>query len=149
MVEAARGKLPLKTCWTNTPVCSAPMAAMCISFGDFENRGRLGLYVSDFQDLPEHGWRNDGQGVIEEVSGTAGIAAATRKVLSFGGGFFDYDNDGWLDLFIANGHVYQGVEKTRPDATYKQRAMLFHNNGNGKFTETSASAGQAFTVPHL
>ena len=127
----------------------APMAAMCISFGDFENRGRLGLYVSDFQDVPDHLWRNDGHGYFEEVSGPAGIASATRKVLSFGGGFFDFDNDGWLDLFIANGHVYEGVEKTRPDATYRQKNMLFRNNGNGKFTEVTAEAGEAFAISNL
>jgi hypothetical protein len=127
----------------------AAMAAMCISFGDYDNDGRLDLYVSDFQDVSDHVWRNDGKGFFEEVTGRIGIAAATRKVLSFGGGFFDYDNDGWVDLFIANGHVYQGVEKTNPRATYKQINSLFHNEANGKFTETTSMAGDGFTVPHL
>jgi hypothetical protein len=69
--------------------------------------------------------------------------------LSFGGGFFDYDNDGRLDLFIANGHVYQGVEKTSADIHYKQINSLFHNVGNGKFVEVTAEAGPGFTTPHL
>jgi hypothetical protein len=127
----------------------APMAAMCISLGDYDNDGHLDLYVSDFQDVPDHVWRNDGKGFFEEVTQRLGIAAATRRVLSFGGGFFDYDNDGWLDLFIANGHVYQGVEKTRTDATYKQINSLFHNERNGKFIEVTSAAGQPFKVPHL
>ncbi len=127
----------------------AAMAAMCISFGDYDNDGNLDLYVSDFQDVPDHLLRNDGKGFFEEAGPRAGIAAATRRVLSFGGGFFDYDNDGWLDLFIANGHVYQGVENTRTDATYKQINMLFHNRGNGKFVEVTSTSGDGFKIPHL
>ena len=127
----------------------AAMAAMCISFGDYDNDGNLDLYVSDFQDVSDHLWHNDGKGFFEEVSPRAGIAAATRHVLSFGGGFFDYDNDGWLDLFIANGHVYQGVEKTRTDITYKQINSLFHNEGNGKFAEVTSISGDGFKIPHL
>ena len=65
----------------------------------------------------------------------------TREVLSFGGGFFDYDNDGWRDLFIANGHDYPEVEQAMPDVHSKQLNTLFHNEGNGKFVETSKKAG--------
>jgi len=125
------------------------MAAMCISLGDYDNDGYLDLYVSDFQDSSDHLWRNDGHGFFEETGPRAGITAATRRVLSFGGGFFDYDNDGWLDLFIANGHVYQGVEKTRADVTYKQINSLFHNERNGKFVEVTSISGNAFKTPHL
>ena len=87
------------------------MGAMCVSLGDYDNDGNLDLYISDFQYVPDHLWHNDGKGFFDEVSDKAGIAASTKHVLSFGGGFFDYDNDGWLDLFIANGHVYDGVEQ--------------------------------------
>jgi len=125
------------------------MAAMCLSFGDYDNDGNLDLYISDFQNMPDHLWHNDGKGFFEEVSQRAGIAEPTRHVLSFGGGFFDYDNDGWLDLFIANGHVYQGVEKSEPGVHYKQINSLFHNDANGHFRETSGTAGNAFSVPHL
>src|ERR1700736_2942670 len=91
------------------------MAAMCLSFGDYDNDGLLDLYISDWQGSGDHIWHNDGDGFFEEVTDHAGITGPTERVLSFGGGFFDYDNDGRLDLFIANGHVYQGVEKTSPD----------------------------------
>jgi len=127
----------------------AAMAAMCISFGDYDNDGQLDLYVSDFQDVSDHVWRNSGKGFFEEATERLGIAAATRKVLSFGGGFVDYDNDGWVDLLIANGHVYQGVEKAGRGVTYLQINSLFHNQGNGKFVETTSAAGDGFTVPHL
>ena len=86
------------------------MAAMCISLGDYDNDGKLDLYISDFQLASDHIWHNDGTGFFDEVSDLAGLTVPTRNVLSFGGGFFDYDNDGWLDLFIANGHVYEEVE---------------------------------------
>ena len=82
------------------------MASMCISLGDFDNDGWLDLYISDFQKNSDHVWRNSGKGYFDEVSDEAGITLATKDVLSFGGGFFDYDNDGWLDIFIGNGHVY-------------------------------------------
>jgi hypothetical protein len=124
------------------------MAAMCISLGDYDNDGFLDLYISDFQLASDHVWHNDGKGFFEETSDRVGITAPTRHVLSFGGGFFDFDNDGWLDLFIANGHVYEGVEKVFPDTTYKQINSLFHNNGAGKFVEVTKDAGEGFSVPH-
>jgi enediyne biosynthesis protein E4 len=117
------------------------MAAMCISLGDYDNDGWLDLYISDFQKSSDHLWHNSGKGYFDEVSGPAGITIPTHDVLSFGGGFFDYDNDGWLDLFIANGHVYPEVEEATPGTHYKQRNTLFHNEGNGKFVETSRQAG--------
>jgi hypothetical protein len=124
------------------------MAAMCISLGDYDNDGDLDLYISDFQLSSDHLWHNDGKGLFDEVSDPAGITGPTRNVLSFGGGFFDYDNDGWLDLFIANGHVYEEVEKVSPEVHYKQINTLFHNEGNGKFVETTKSAGDGFQTPY-
>ncbi len=59
-----------------------------------------------------------GKGYFDEVSDEAGITVPTRDVLSFGGGFFDYDNDGWLDLFIVNGHVYPEIEQVSPETHY-------------------------------
>ncbi len=124
------------------------MAAMCISLGDYDNDGNLDLYISDFQLSSDHVWHNDGKGVFDEVSDQVGITAPTHNVLSFGGGFFDYDNDGWLDLFIANGHVYEEVELVSPDIRYKQINSLFHNEGNGKFIETTKTAGEGFRTPY-
>lgn len=125
------------------------IAAMCLSFGDYDNDGLLDLYISDWQGAGDHIWHNDGDGFLEEVTDRTGITAATTRVLSFGGGFFDYDNDGRLDLFIANGHVYQAVEQTSPQIRYKQINSLFHNNGNGRFGEVTKLAGSGFSIPHL
>ncbi len=125
------------------------MAAMCISLGDYDNDGRLDLYVSDFQRSSDHLWHNEGKGFFDEVSDQAGITRPTRDVLSFGGGFFDYDNDGWLDIFIANGHVYPEVEQATPGTHYRQINSLFHNEGNGKFAEVSKLAGPGFETPYV
>src|SRR5947209_18196169 len=125
------------------------MAAMCISLGDYYNDGRLDLYISDFQRSSDHLWHNEGKGYFDEVSDQAGITRPTRDVLSFGGGFFDYDNDGFLDIFIANGHVYPEVEQATPGTHYKQINSLFHNEGNGKFVEVSKQSGSGFSTPHV
>ena len=125
------------------------MAAMCISLGDYDNDGFLDLFISDFQQNSDHLWHNDGKGSFDEVSDRAGITLPTRSVLSFGGGFFDYDNDGWLDLFIANGHVYPEVEQVSPDVQFKQLNSLFHNEGNGKFVEATKTAGPGLQTPYV
>jgi enediyne biosynthesis protein E4 len=125
------------------------MAAMCISLGDYDNDGWLDLYISDFQGSSDHLWKNDGKGEFDEVSERVGLTMPTRSVLSFGGGFFDYDNDGWLDIFIANGHVYPEIEQLFPDVHYKQINSLFHNDGHGKFTDVTKTSGDAFDTPHV
>jgi enediyne biosynthesis protein E4 len=125
------------------------MAAMCISLGDYDNDGWLDLFISDFQKNSDHLWHNDGKGSFDEVSDQAGISGPTRDILSFGGGFFDYDNDGWLDLFIANGHVYPEVEQASPETRFKQVNSLFHNQGHGKFVETTKIAGSGFQTPYV
>jgi hypothetical protein len=125
------------------------MAAMCISLGDYDNDGALDLFITDFQNNSDHIWHNDGKGSFDEVSDRAGITAPTRNILSFGGGFFDYDNDGWLDIFIANGHVYPEVEQVSTDVHFKQTNSLFHNEGNGRFVETTKMAGSGFQTPYV
>jgi len=124
------------------------MAAMCISLGDYDNDGWLDLYISDFQGSSDHVWHNDGKGNFDEVSDLLGITAPTHNVLSFGGGFFDYDNDGWLDLFIANGHVYPEIEQASPGTHYKQVNSLFHNELGQRFTEAGTEAGITGQSPH-
>lgn len=124
------------------------MAAMCISLGDYDNDGLLDLYISDFQSVPNRVWHNSGKRLFDEVSDWVGIAEATRQVLSFGGGFFDFDNDGWLDLFIANGHVYPEVERVSPEIRYKQINSLFRNDGTGKFVEVTHRSGSGFATPY-
>jgi hypothetical protein len=125
------------------------MAAMCISLGDYDNDGRLDLFISDFQLASDHVFHNEGKTGFWDVSAQVGVAGPTHDVLSFGGGFFDYDNDGWLDLFIANGHVYPEVEQVQPSTHFKEINSLFHNEGKGKFVETTKRAGSGFQTPYV
>jgi enediyne biosynthesis protein E4 len=119
------------------------MAAMCVSLADYDNDGWVDLFISDFQGVGGHIFRNDRRDHLLEVPGGAGIFRSTFDVLSFGGGFFDYDNDGWLDLFIANGHVYPEIDLLHTRASYRQLNSLFHNQANGTFVETSQAGGIA------
>ena len=125
------------------------MAAMCVSLGDYNDDGWLDLYISDWQGSSDHLWLNDSHGGFEEVSDSAGIMRTTREHLSFGGGFFDYDNDGWLDLFIANGHVFPGIDKVMPGVHYRQSNSLFHNDGKGTFLDVSRFQGSSWQIPAL
>jgi enediyne biosynthesis protein E4 len=106
-----------------------PMAAMCMSLGDYDNDGFLDLYVSDFQGAGDHIWHNDREGFLEEISDRAGLTTATQGVLSFGGGFFDYDNDGQLDLFIANGQRISGSREDRPQHSLQADQFLISQRG--------------------
>src|SRR6266550_3907842 len=70
----------------------------------------------------------------------------SRITLAWGAMFFDFDNDGWPDLILANGHVYPEVDKYDLGSTYKEQRLLYHNNGNGTFTDVSADAGPGITA---
>jgi hypothetical protein len=125
----------------------ALMAGMCVSLGDYDNDGWLDLYVSDWQGSSDHLWKNDGKGGFDEVSQSLGITRSTLDHLSFGGGFFDYDNDGWLDLFIANGHVFPGIDRALPHVHYKQTNSLLHNDAGTGFTSKSLLQGSDWQIP--
>jgi enediyne biosynthesis protein E4 len=117
-------------------------ANMGIAAGDFENNGHLSVVNTAFSEDNDILYRNDGLATFTDVSYAAGIASATIPFVGFGDGFLDYDNDGWLDLLIANGHVYPDVDQ-HPEwgTTYKQRTLLFHNLKNGKFELVPAVEG--------
>jgi hypothetical protein len=108
-------------------------ASMGIAAGDYLNNGRLDLYNTVFSDDYNPLYRNEGDGNFTDVSYSAGIAEVTIPFLGWGDGFFDYDNDGWLDLLTVNGHVYPGVDQSDWGTTFAQRPLLFHNLGKGKF----------------
>jgi hypothetical protein len=117
-------------------------ANMGIAAGDYENNGHLDLANTTFADDYDIVFRNDGRGDFTDVSYQAGIAGPTIPFVGFGDGFLDYDNDGWKDLFIANGHVYpQADQHPEWGTSYEQRPLLFHNLKNGKFALVPAVEG--------
>jgi enediyne biosynthesis protein E4 len=121
-------------------------ASMGIAIGDYLNTGQLDLYNTVFSDDYNPLYRNDGGANFTEVSYQAGIAEVTIPFLGWGTGFLDYDNDGWKDLFVANGHVYPGVDKTDWGTTFAERPLLFHNLRNGKFETVPAVKGSGLAA---
>jgi enediyne biosynthesis protein E4 len=123
------------------------VANMGIAAGDYENNGHLDLVNTTFSDDFDVVFKNDGTGVFTDVSYKCGVAAATIPFVGFGDGFLDYDNDGWKDLLIANGHVYPEVDKHQDwGTTYGQRPLLFRNLANGKFEVVPAVEGTGLAV---
>jgi enediyne biosynthesis protein E4 len=108
-------------------------ASMGIAVGDYLNNGLLDLYNTVFSDDYNPLYRNQGGANFTDVSYQVGIAEVTIPFLGWGTGFLDYDNDGWKDLLIANGHVYPGVDQSDWGTTFAERPLLFHNLRNGKF----------------
>lgn len=103
-------------------------ASMGIAAGDMLHNGLIDLFNTTFSDDYKPLYRNDGDGNFTDVSYQYGIAEPTIPFLGWGTGFFDYDNDGWLDLMSVNGHVYPAVDETNWGTSWKQRLLLFHNN---------------------
>jgi hypothetical protein len=116
-------------------------ASMGIAIGDYRNNGLLDIYNTTFSDDYNPLYRDDGNANFTDVSYQMGIAEPTVPFLGWGDGFFDYDNDGWLDLFVVNGHVYPEVDKQPWGTTFAQRALLFHNDQGKHFTLMPAVEG--------
>jgi hypothetical protein len=121
-------------------------ASMGIAIGDYLNNGLLDLCTTTFSDDYKPLYRNDGEGNYTDVSYQAGIAEVTIPFLGWGAGFLDFDNDGWKDLFFANGHVYPEVDQTDWGTTFAQRPLLFRNKRNGKFEIVPARKGTALAL---
>ena len=116
-------------------------ASMGIAVGDYNRDGKLDLYVTAFSDDFNTLYRNDGNVSFSEVSFQAGVGNATVPFLGWGTGFIDFDNDGLLDIFVANGHVYPWVDKRDWGTTWAQRPLLFRNVDGTKFVEVPAATG--------
>jgi enediyne biosynthesis protein E4 len=112
------------------------IASMGIAAGDYENNGLIDFFVTDFGDDYKVLYHNDGDASFTDVSYKAGIAQPTIPFVGWGDGFIDYDNDGWLDLFEVNGHVYPQVDQHDWGTSFAERPLLFHNipeaNGKGR-----------------
>jgi len=117
-------------------------SGMGVAAGDYDGDGWLDLVVTNFSDDYTTLYRNEGEGLFQDVSFEAGIAATRGPYLGWGVGLIDFDNNGWLDLFVANGHVYVNIQDTGT-STFPQRNQLFRNTGTGRFREVAPDAGAA------
>lgn len=118
-------------------------AGMGVDFGDYDNDGLPDLVKTNFSDDANNLYHNNGDGTFDDRAGAAGFGAVSVPFLGFGVRFLDYDNDGWKDIFVANGHVNPQVDEHAFGITYAQRALLFHNLRDGRFEEVGRRAGPA------
>jgi hypothetical protein len=122
------------------------IASMGIAAGDYENNGLLDFFITDFGDDYKVLFHNDGDLSFTDVSYKAGVAQPTIPFVGWGDGFIDYDNDGWLDLFMTNGHVYPQVDLHEWGTSWAERPLLFHNEGGKSFSLIPAVNGTGLAV---
>ncbi|MGA8037745.1 MAG: CRTAC1 family protein [Candidatus Acidiferrales bacterium] len=127
----------------------AEQANMGVALGDYQNVGRTSAAITHFSDEYTALYRNDGKLDFTDVSYVASIAQPTTAYVGWGDSFFDFDNDGWLDFIMVNGHVYPQVDSLPTGARYREPALLFLNQRNGSFKNISTQVGPAFQVSRV
>ena len=122
-----------------------PQGSMGVDFGDYDNDGTLDLVVTNFQRQLNAFYRNDGDGFFTDAAFLVGLGYSLPYV-SWGAGFFDFNNDAQRDLFIANGHIQNAIEQYDKSSTYLQPNQLLLNDGVDRFVNTSAEAGTGLQI---
>jgi hypothetical protein len=117
----------------------AEQGCMGVAVGDYDNSGRQSLFITNFAEEYNALYRNDGS-YFTDVSFRSKTAASSLPYVGWGTAFFDFDNDGWLDIIAINGHVYPQLDQARlgASAPYRQRKLLYRNLGDGTFEEVAA-----------
>jgi hypothetical protein len=124
------------------------LSGMGAAIGDYDGDGWLDILRTNFTDQITTLYHNDAGAGFHDASLQAGLGINTKYV-GFGVGFLDFDNDGWKDIFIANGHVYSQLAGRKLHISYRQPRLLYRNLGNGRFEDVSATSGPAITSPNL
>jgi hypothetical protein len=119
------------------------LGSMGVDLGDYRHEGRLSIFVTEFVDQSDTLYHNNGSDGFTDVSWNSQIAQPSHPYVGWGTSFFDMDNDGWLDIFVANGHVYPQVDTIPNAAHFRQPMLLFRNNRDGTFAEVASSTGLA------
>src|ERR1700744_1523230 len=123
-----------------------PQAGMGVTVGDYNRDGSLDIAKTNFAGDTDSLYANLGDGSFEDRTYLAGLGINTRY-LGWGVGFFDMDNDGWLDLLVSNGHVYPEVNGSKTEAPYAEHKYLYRNLRNGRFEDVSDKGGPGITTP--
>jgi hypothetical protein len=123
-----------------------PLAGMGTDMGDINGDGLLDIFVTNLDKETHSLFRNMGKGLFANVTFESGVGQATLPFVGFGTAFFDYDNDGDLDLAIATGDIIDNVKLFRDDTTYEQRNLLLQNDGSGRFHDVGPTSGPGFAL---
>lgn len=124
-------------------------AGMGVDVADYDHSGRPSLMITNFSNQMLSLYHNEGKGLFVDDAPQSAIGRATLLTLGFGCFFFDYDLDGWTDIFIANGHIDPDIQKVQANVKYAMPPHLFRNLGKGKFEEVTNSMGAAFIAPRV
>src|SRR5581483_9735515 len=124
-------------------------AGMGVDAADYDRSGRASLIISNFANQMVSLYHNEGNGLFVDEAPQSEVGRATLVTLGFGCFFFDYDNDGWPDIFVADGHIEDQIERVQKRVSYAEPPHLFRNLGGGKFTEVTGQMGKSFGAPKV
>jgi len=124
-------------------------AGMGVDTADYDRSGHQSLLITNFANQMLSLYHNEGTGLFVDEAPQSEIGRASLLTLGFGCFFFDYDLDGWPDIFVANGHIDPDIQRVQANVKYAMPPHLFRNMGNGKFEEVTKSVGAAFQVPRV
>src|SRR6266481_4492045 len=122
------------------------LGSMGVDFADYDHDGKLDLFVTNYTDQVDNLYRNLGGGAFSDMSWPAKLGQPSYRYVKWGTGFVDFDNDGWVDIFINNGHVYPQVDFIPNSPGYKEPMQMFRNNHDGTFEDISKASG-VFEMP--
>ncbi len=124
-------------------------AGMGVDAADYDRSGKAGIVISNFSNQMLSLYHNEGNGLFVDEAPSSTIGRASLLTLGFGCFFFDYDLDGWPDIFVANGHIESDIERIQKRIKYRQPPHLFHNLSRGKFEEVTSQTGNSFATPRV
>jgi hypothetical protein len=124
-------------------------ASMGVAWGDADDDGHPDIFVTNFEDDYNTLYHNEGRGFFSDISFAAGLGRPSLPFVGFGTGFLDFDNDGDLDLLVANGHVYPQIDRSGSGTTYAQPSHLYENRGQGRFALLLPQPGDSLGTPKV
>jgi hypothetical protein len=124
-------------------------AGMGVDAADYDRSGHASVIISNFANQMVSLYHNEGNGLFVDEAPQSEVGRATLVTLGFGCFFVDYDNDGWPDIFVADGHIEDQIERVQKRVSYAEPSHLFRNLGGGKFQEVTAQMGTAFAAPRV
>jgi len=124
-------------------------AGMGVDAADYDRSGRPSVIISNFSNQMLSLYHNEGNGLFVDEAPRSEVGRASLLTLGFACFFFDYDLDGWLDIFVANGHIEADIERIQSRIKYAQPPHIFRNNGGGKFTDVTKALGPEFAAPRV